>query len=244
MPILNPQGIASILPRPQRQSHLTLRAKYDDAFIAHVNGSEVARRNFDGDATWNSGAPQGRVESETTVFESIELGSAIAGLTPGENVLAIQVLNYGSTSSDLLFVPELIAELEAGSAYARWFREIPGSDGLDDSPELDLDLDGLTNLLEFAFGGNPLQAQAATLTPLIVEQQLTFRRRIDHVADGLVYSIETSNSLAETSWRPFAASVDSISASGEPGIELITVNLPPGTGRTFYRLRATLEASH
>ena len=35
-------------------SSLTLKMRYDDGFVAYLNGAEVARRNCTGDPQWNS----------------------------------------------------------------------------------------------------------------------------------------------------------------------------------------------
>jgi hypothetical protein len=35
-------------------SNLLLKMRYDDGFIAYLNGTEVARRNFTGNPRWNS----------------------------------------------------------------------------------------------------------------------------------------------------------------------------------------------
>ena len=41
---------------PTGQELLTLRIRYDDGFIAHLNGTEIARRNAPTDPVWNSQA--------------------------------------------------------------------------------------------------------------------------------------------------------------------------------------------
>ncbi|NIP27991.1 MAG: hypothetical protein GWN67_26030, partial [Phycisphaerae bacterium] len=88
---------------------LTLRMKYDDGFIAYINGVEVKRRNFTGTPQWNSEADAINADANAVTFEDFDISSYISALNPGSNILAIQGLNYGITSSDFLISVELIA---------------------------------------------------------------------------------------------------------------------------------------
>ena len=88
---------------------MTLKVKYDDGFIAYLNGTEVVRRNFSGTPTWNSNASTTHSDSEAVEFESIDISAFLGNLRRGSNLLAIQGLNVSNTSSDLLFSVELIA---------------------------------------------------------------------------------------------------------------------------------------
>jgi hypothetical protein len=88
---------------------LTLNARYDDGFIAYINGVEVARRNFAGTPTWNSSADTTHSDSEAVNFEQIDISSQISLLNSGNNILAIHGLNESITSSDFLISVELVA---------------------------------------------------------------------------------------------------------------------------------------
>ena len=88
---------------------MTLRVRYDDAFVAYINGSEVARRNFTGTALWNSVAEASHDDSLGRNFEDIDITEHTNKLQTGDNVLAIQGLNYGTGSTDLLISVELVA---------------------------------------------------------------------------------------------------------------------------------------
>ncbi len=90
---------------PDDYDSLVLSMKYDDGFVAYINGTEVTRRYFSGTPAWNSGAAGGRSDSACKVFEEIIISDS--ALVAGENILAIHALNNGSTSSDLLILPEL-----------------------------------------------------------------------------------------------------------------------------------------
>jgi hypothetical protein len=87
---------------------LTLRMKYDDGFIAYINGVEVKRRNFTGTPQWNSVAEAMNADANAVSFEDFDISAHISTLNPGDNILAIQGLNYGTTSSDFLISVELV----------------------------------------------------------------------------------------------------------------------------------------
>ncbi|MBN2592508.1 MAG: CotH kinase family protein, partial [Sedimentisphaerales bacterium] len=91
---------------------LTLNIRYDDGFIAYLNGTEVARRNVDSTFTWNSIASIEHPDSEAVKFESIDISASLNLLHSGSNMLAIQGLNISSTDADFL----ISAELRASSA--------------------------------------------------------------------------------------------------------------------------------
>ncbi|MGQ9588672.1 MAG: chitobiase/beta-hexosaminidase C-terminal domain-containing protein [Planctomycetota bacterium] len=94
---------------------LTLRMKYDDGFVAYLNGREVARANAPTELRWNSEASNPHPDADALVFEDFALGPAEGLLGPGENVLAIHGLNAGLTSGDMLILPELVSSESAGS---------------------------------------------------------------------------------------------------------------------------------
>ncbi len=91
-------------------SSLTLRVKYDDGFIAYLNGAEVARANAPANAGHNSVAASGHDDSQALVYQDFDLSSFVSRLAPGTNVLAIHALNLDS-SGDMLILPELQAGL-------------------------------------------------------------------------------------------------------------------------------------
>ena len=85
----------------------TLRIRYDDGFIAYLNGTEVARKNFTGNPQWNSNASSQNSDASAVVFEDFDISQFISRLNAGLNILAIQGMNAGITSSDFLTSAEL-----------------------------------------------------------------------------------------------------------------------------------------
>jgi len=105
-------------------------------------------------------------------------------------------------------------DLEPAPSYAAW------SDGLAESnPADDPDQDGVINLLEYAFGGEPqipsMESPAGIpLAPVIsmeaAQTAVSFPIRSDAAIRGLTYGLEYSTTLAIGSW----------SSTPPPGIEI------------------------
>ncbi len=99
--------IPFVVSDPSAIEALTLRMKYDDGFVAYLNGTEVARGNFTGTPAYDSEA-RTRVTSAALQYEDFVLDDYRGLLQPGQNVLAIHSLNSSSTSSDQMIFPVLI----------------------------------------------------------------------------------------------------------------------------------------
>ena len=87
-------------------STLRLRMKYDDGFVAYLNGVEIARRNAPANPIWSSPATINRANNLAVVFEDIDLPGAANLLVNGTNLLAIHGLNDSSTSPEYLQLAE------------------------------------------------------------------------------------------------------------------------------------------
>jgi hypothetical protein len=107
---------------PDDLDSMTLNVRYNDGFIAYLNGVEVARRNFDGTPTWNSTAGAARSSAETLEIESIDISTLLGVLQPGDNVLAIHGLNISAEDADFLISAELIVD---GSGF--YGGDLPGA---------------------------------------------------------------------------------------------------------------------
>src|SRR5205814_549341 len=64
---------------------LKLRMKYDDGFVAYVNGTEVARRNAPSSVLWNSAATGAHPDADALIYEDINI--PLSTLVAGVNVL-------------------------------------------------------------------------------------------------------------------------------------------------------------
>ncbi|HOP97341.1 MAG TPA: lamin tail domain-containing protein [Verrucomicrobiota bacterium] len=121
---------------PSNFAVLTLRMKYDDGFVAWVNGVELARVNAPAeDLSWNSSAVAAH---PATSFESMAFGVATNLLRSGTNILAIQGLNLSASDSSFLILPELIGTTLAGDSTSGvyFIQPTPGSENLGGSAAL------------------------------------------------------------------------------------------------------------
>jgi hypothetical protein len=109
---------------------LKLRMKYDDGFIAYLNGSEADRRNTDLDLGAFSKSATYRPDNAAVVYEDIDLTAKAALLTGnGPNLLALHGMNVDATNRDFLMLPELVATVPDAAAPLRtgyFVRPTPG----------------------------------------------------------------------------------------------------------------------
>ena len=93
---------------PDRLNFMTLRMRYDDGFVAYLNGVLIASENAPGNVQWNSAATAGHDDSAAVQFRSLDVSTSVGALQPGQNILAIHGLNVSLGSSDFLIDAELV----------------------------------------------------------------------------------------------------------------------------------------
>jgi|GEM_PF-237229 len=86
---------------------LNLRVKYDDGFVAFLNGHQVASANAPAIPRWNSQATQGHDDPAAMQFEIFNISKFRDKLQQGKNVLAIHAMNVDAASTDMLMVAEI-----------------------------------------------------------------------------------------------------------------------------------------
>ncbi len=92
---------------PASYDSLLLKIRYDDAFVAWLNGHEVERENFTEIPDWNSDGTSSHSDSQAVNLIAFDIAEHMDALQPGGNILAIQGMNNGNDSSDLLISVEL-----------------------------------------------------------------------------------------------------------------------------------------
>ena len=89
---------------------IALHIDYDDGFVAYLNGTEFARSNVIGNPPAYNQGTEGWIEAQMYSGGSPSLfwvDSTITWVANGQNVLAIQVHNFDSNSSDMSCIPFL-----------------------------------------------------------------------------------------------------------------------------------------
>lgn len=241
---------------PGSLTSLRLRMKYDDAYVAFANGTEATRTsNAPSQLTWNAGATSGHSDSSAIDFQEVDILNAITGdLQVGDNILAIHGMNRNTTSSDLLFIPELIA-VASETSYLAWLASHPQLQGSAQFTDGDPDDDNRENFLEYAYGLDP----SAIDEPTAAEQptdpeftvvndsgdaiEVTFRRRLDYQAHGLSYTVETASDLVNPNWAAVATTQVGNSVPAGDGIaEVVTLRLNAApTAPQFYRMAVSRD---
>ncbi len=140
-------------------SELYLNVRYDDGFVAWLNGEEVARVNAPTPLQWDSRATANHEASSSAFDEVLDLSDRMDLIHAGDNLLAIQAMNNSTTSTDFIISAALEGQKaeSGGGDYPYW-------------NELDL-LNGLrvTELMYSALEGDVLdyiELQNVTTSPL------------------------------------------------------------------------------
>ncbi len=111
-----PQGGTTIMTRMNFQlndlsniDRLILRLRYDDGFVAYLNGTEVLSRNLrDTTLSWNSRA-NSRTNAASATFDEFDLSQFKNLLVAGNNVLSVRGINTSDTSTDMLVQANLVS---------------------------------------------------------------------------------------------------------------------------------------
>lgn len=102
---------------------LSLSFRYDDGFVAYLNGSEIANRNAPDLPVWDDIA-DGNV-NENANSETIDVSAFLGDLQNGDNVFAVHGLNRSSGSSDFLVEVSLEASVPGGGPLSFGYLSSP-----------------------------------------------------------------------------------------------------------------------
>lgn len=106
---------------------LKLRMRYDDGFVAYLNGVEIANSNAPASPVWNSTATVERDSAQAFYFQDFDIDAHLGLLNTGTNVLAIHMLNLTNDDADFLMAPELIATQTSVNSGAYLASPTPGA---------------------------------------------------------------------------------------------------------------------
>ncbi len=100
----------SLTDDPAAFTGLYLSTRYDDGFVAHLNGEEVARANAPAALQWNSAATASHEAGNAGSDMIYDLSDRVDLLHTGDNLLAIQAMNNSTTSTDFIMAAVLEGE--------------------------------------------------------------------------------------------------------------------------------------
>ena len=95
---------------PSQVGALDMTVRYDDGFVAYLNGTEVARGGMAGGAVSNSTLAVTN-NGSGGLYETFDLSAKTNTLVQGLNVLAVEVHQYAADSSDLFVDLDLLYAL-------------------------------------------------------------------------------------------------------------------------------------
>jgi len=125
-------------------SGLILKMRYDDSFVAYLNGVEVIREdNAPATLTYTSSAEGSHDDDDAINYVDFPISSGTTNLQVGANMLAIHGLNSGSGNSDALWSC-ILAGLQGGENSVSPSAKIYTSE---------LDLESSTDVLARVFDG-------------------------------------------------------------------------------------------
>ena len=134
----------------------------------------------------------------------------------------------------------------SNSPFAEW-AATAGIAG--ERPDGDFDNDGASNLMEFAFGGDPKKPDFELLSPKVFSKpagatptiQLRHFRRLDSSSAKLAYKVLTQSRLDTSGWSP-AEILGTSTRVGEGvpvGYEEVTYELATVADVQFFRVQAS-----
>jgi len=138
-----------------------------------------------------------------------------------------------------------VFDLAPAPSYLVWSKDLA-----DPGPVADPDGDGIPNLLEYAFGGDPAGGPPVHGGPEVLPvfalvgglASLRFPVRKDAGLRGISYVPEFSDSLQEGSWVEIPAGEFAMGeAMMDTEFVLRTLSFPPAGPQRFYRLRVALN---
>jgi hypothetical protein len=118
------------ISNPSSIEALIFEARYDDGFILWINGVRVMDANSPENINpaWNTAAAGSGNDNLAITYRSFDISSVLPLLIAGTNTIAIQVLNSGTGSSDLLMEPQLLERTYSYPATGTIYYTTNGTD--------------------------------------------------------------------------------------------------------------------
>ncbi len=204
---------------PAAFNFLFLNMRYDDGFVAYLNGELIAEANAPADPPWNGIANSDRPRGEASTPEPFRIPAFASILNAGTNSLAVHALNDSDTNGEFFILPALVAVGPTTTASSLRYFETPtpgvvnnaGVEGLAAAPEFSVPEGAFTNGFAVALSST---TPGATI-------RYTTDGSIPTLSNGLEYSgplqIDETTSLRARAYAP------SLGASPVTSVAYITL---------------------
>ncbi len=215
-----------------RYSALRLRLKYDDGFVAFLNGTEILRRNFSGARAFSALADLDREDGDAVTFEAADVTAALPLLTDGTNTLAVHGMTCRPSATAFLLVPELEAALVPEALPPGYFAApTPGAPNAAQSVAPGPEIRAAAHTPDPPAAGEPLTVSARITPRLAPIQSVTLLYRVNYGAESAPVALADAG--------PYPGATD--------GSRLYTGTIPASHGAAArqmlrYRLTATDSA--
>jgi hypothetical protein len=241
-----------------------------DSLHAGLNGSlpgsaELIEKQIDDSGIGTSFGWAAKLRNGSRVsFDVPAAGTHTLYLWPREDGLIVDKLlvttdvNYQPTGEEVVSHGQPQGDLTSLEFWRRHYWDTPGGTG--DAADLsDPDSDGVSNLLEFALGADPVLLHSSGYLPTHERSgtegtrtmEFSFRRRVGvasgttetgYTVDGVTYTVEVSTTLLPDSWGTGSMYLeqDGTPVYNGDGTESVTVRLlsdPELSGTYFLRLK-------
>lgn len=211
----------------------------------------------EGESVYLSVIPQGFPAPQVQWYRN---GVAIPGATGAayyinaldQSTSGVYEATVSNSEGQILSIPanielsSLTPPPSANMAYNSW-----ASANLDDSnwgENDDPDKDGIVNVLEFAFGMNPMSPSPAGLPVVTIPEyggvkylEITFVRRDNYASEAISYTVETSVSLGADDWVSGNA-VQEVSSETVDGVTYVTYRRVAAINGNPAFIRVNVEA--
>lgn len=205
---------------PTSLTSLTLRTKFDDGFVAYLNGTEIGRSNFTGSRNYNSVADTDRSDNDAVVWHDVDISAqGLPLLVAGQNTLAIHAMRRSLAHTDYLLNPSLVSSFSATTTKGYFIIATPGATNAAlTSPGPDIE--NVTHSPAEPLPGESLVVSARVTPRLGPIQSVTVTPRVQYNAEG--------TAIIMTDTGPWPGSTD--------GSRLFTATIPTSGGATARQM--------
>ena len=194
---------------------LKLRMRYEDGFAAYINGTRLnpptsASTNVTDPLAFNSSTATSRSGAVAVLFQTFDITGQKNLLTTGSNVIAVQMVNAGASSSDILMQMEMeVTRVDSSGPLHVGFFAIPTPNAANTLPPVD----GFVADVDFSVKrGIYTTAQTVALTCPTTAAQIRYTTNGSKpaAATGTVYTVPLTISASTvlrasafiTGWEP------------------------------------------